>query len=154
MADQMAEQQDKRDIQMVEHTTTTDDQMPTKDDNPLMRSKADDFSVWQSAIKFKRVGFICMAAAFCAALDGYRKTRLCYTGNSTSERTPGADSACAQRLISTAASLLIRDSSSSSLALEQRSSWANTSPPGVAFSLLASSLAKLCVFQLRNCLKA
>jgi hypothetical protein len=81
MAEQMAEQQDKRDIQMVERTTTTDDQMPTKDENPLMRSKADDLSVWQTATRFKRVGFMAMAAAFCAALDGYRKTFLCYTRN-------------------------------------------------------------------------
>ncbi|PMD16021.1 general substrate transporter [Hyaloscypha hepaticicola] len=57
---------------MVERTTTNDDQMPTKDENPLMRSKVDDLSVWQSARKFKRVGFMAMAAAFCAALDGYQ----------------------------------------------------------------------------------
>jgi len=80
MAEQVAEQ-DKRDIQMVEHTTTSDDQMPTKDENPLMRSKADDLSVWQTATRFKRVGFMAMAAAFCAALDGYRKTPPCYTRN-------------------------------------------------------------------------
>jgi hypothetical protein len=122
MAEQMAEQQDKRDIQMVERTTTNDDQMPTKDENPLMRSKVDDLSVWQSARKFKRVGFMAMAAAFCAALDGYRKTHLCFTRNPASQRIQSADSSCAQRSISMVASLLIRDSSSSLLPLEQRSS--------------------------------
>lgn len=122
MADQMAEQQDKRDIQMVERTTTNDDQIPTKDENPLMRSKADDLSVWQTATRFKRVGFMAMAAAFCAALDGYRKTRLYFTRDAASQRIQSADSACAQRSISMAALLLIRDSSSSLLPLEQRSS--------------------------------
>ncbi len=81
----MAEQQEKRDIQMVERTTTNDDQMPTKDENPLMRSKA-DLSVWQTVTRFKRVGFMAMAAAFCAALDGYRKTLLCKTRNPSSQR--------------------------------------------------------------------
>lgn len=74
----MAQQQQlKTDTEMVERTTTNDEQMPTstsKGGAPLMRSKADDLSVWQSALKYKRVGFIAMAAAFCAALDGYRKT--------------------------------------------------------------------------------
>lgn len=68
----MAQQQGKDDVQMVERTNTTDDQMPTKADNPLMRAKADDLSIWQAVLKFKRVGCIAMAAAFCAALDGYR----------------------------------------------------------------------------------
>ncbi len=122
MAHQTAEQQDKRDIQMVERTTTNDDQMPTKDENPLMRSKADDLSVWQTVTRFKRVGFMAMAAAFCAALDGYRKTHLCYTRNPASQRIQSADTAFAQRSISMAASLLTRDSSSSLLPLEQRSS--------------------------------
>ena len=73
----MAEQQGKRDSEMVEAATTTEEQMPTsKGEVPLMRSKADELSVWQSALAFKRVGLIAMTAAFCAALDGYRKTRL------------------------------------------------------------------------------
>jgi hypothetical protein len=125
MADQTAEQQDKRDIQMVERTTTNDDQMPTKDENPLMRSKADDLSVWQTVTRFKRVGFMAMAAAFCAALDGYRKIiRYIFALQETlaSQRIQSADSACAQRSILMAASLLIRDLSSSLPPLEQRSS--------------------------------
>ncbi|KAH8768515.1 general substrate transporter [Hyaloscypha finlandica] len=69
----MAEQQGKRDSEMVEATTTTEEQMPTsKGEVPLMRSKADELSVWQSALVFKRVGLIAMTAAFCAALDGYQ----------------------------------------------------------------------------------
>ena len=39
----------------------------------LMRAKEDDFTVWQSVQRHKRVGAIAMAAAFCASLDGYRK---------------------------------------------------------------------------------
>jgi SP family general alpha glucoside:H+ symporter-like MFS transporter len=71
----MAEQEGKRDIEMVERTTTTDEPMATsKGENPLMRSKEDDLSIWYSALRFKRVGCIAMIAAFCAALDGYRKT--------------------------------------------------------------------------------
>lgn len=75
--DVMAEPQGKRDIDMVERTNTTEEHIPpTKGDNPLMRSKADELSVWQSALIFKRVGVIAMTAAFCAALDGYRTTTL------------------------------------------------------------------------------
>lgn len=70
----MAEQ-GKRDVEMIERTTTADDQQQmstSKDDNLLMRSKADEIGIWQSAWMFKRVGFIAMTAAFCAALDGYQ----------------------------------------------------------------------------------
>ncbi|KAJ3530958.1 hypothetical protein NM208_g9091 [Fusarium decemcellulare] len=41
-------------------------------DGPIMRSKLDDLSVWQSVRKFKRVGCIAMLAAFSASLDGYQ----------------------------------------------------------------------------------
>ncbi len=41
---------------------------------PLMRAKADDLSVWQSVRRYKVVGLIAMAAAFCASLDGYRES--------------------------------------------------------------------------------
>ena len=78
----MAEQ-GKGDVDMVERTTTTEEQMPTsKGENPLMRSKADEVGVWQSVLIFKRVGFMAMTAAFCAALDGYRKTHLCLSERS------------------------------------------------------------------------
>ena len=71
----MAEHQGKSNADMIERTTTTETQMHTsKGGAPLMRSKVDDLSVWQSARLYKRVGFIAMAAAFCAALDGYRET--------------------------------------------------------------------------------
>lgn len=41
---------------------------------PVMRSKADDLTVWQSVRRYRNVGYIAMLAAFCASLDGYRKT--------------------------------------------------------------------------------
>jgi MFS transporter, SP family, general alpha glucoside:H+ symporter len=73
----MAEQEGKREIELLEHIPTTDKQMQTsKGDNPLMRSREDELSIWQSVLRFKRVGCIAMIAAFCAALDGYRKTHL------------------------------------------------------------------------------
>ncbi|KIM99972.1 hypothetical protein OIDMADRAFT_166109 [Oidiodendron maius Zn] len=69
----MAEHQGKSNADMIERTTTTETQMHTsKGGAPLMRSKVDDLSVWQSARLYKRVGCIAMAAAFCAALDGYQ----------------------------------------------------------------------------------
>lgn len=40
---------------------------------PLMRSKEDDMGIWRTVLRHKRVGFIAMAAAFCASLDGYRE---------------------------------------------------------------------------------
>lgn len=44
-----------------------------KDNAPVMRAAVDDYTVWQSVRRFKKVGCIAMAAAFCASLDGYRK---------------------------------------------------------------------------------
>lgn len=46
-----------------------------KDDGPVMRAAVDDYTVWQSVRRFKKVGCIAMAAAFCASLDGYRKPK-------------------------------------------------------------------------------
>lgn len=46
---------------------------PVKDGEPVMRSREDDLSVWQCALRFKRVSLIAMIAAFSASLDGYRK---------------------------------------------------------------------------------
>lgn len=43
------------------------------EEGPVLRAASDDLSVWQSVRRFKRVGYIAMAAAFCASLDGYRK---------------------------------------------------------------------------------
>jgi SP family general alpha glucoside:H+ symporter-like MFS transporter len=67
----------KADSEMVENTAITaatdEDILPTsKGGAPVMRSKADDLSVWQTVRIYKRVGLIAMAAGFCASLDGYR----------------------------------------------------------------------------------
>ncbi|KAK6201791.1 hypothetical protein LQW54_009370 [Pestalotiopsis sp. IQ-011] len=43
-----------------------------KDNAPVMRAAVDDYTVWQSVHRFKKVGLIAMAAAFCASLDGYQ----------------------------------------------------------------------------------
>lgn len=48
------------------------------DYGPVLRAATDDLSVWQSVRRFKKVGYIAMAAAFCASLDGYRKLTLVY----------------------------------------------------------------------------
>lgn len=71
----MEQQQGKTNIEMVERSTTDDRQIPgSKDEgHHVMRSKADELGVWRSVLVFKRVGVIAMIAAFCAALDGYRK---------------------------------------------------------------------------------
>jgi hypothetical protein len=44
----------------------------SRDDGPVLRAATDDLSVWLSVRRFKKVGCIAMAAAFCASLDGYR----------------------------------------------------------------------------------
>lgn len=64
--------------EMIEHSTAINDRAaPTsKGGAPLMRSKADDLTVWESVRVYKRVGLIAMTAAFCASLDGYRKAFL------------------------------------------------------------------------------
>jgi hypothetical protein len=68
----MEQHQGKSNSNMVERVATADTQMPT--------SKVDDLSVWQSALLiYKRVGLTAMAAAFCAALDGYRKNLTPWT---------------------------------------------------------------------------
>lgn len=58
----------------VERVATTEeaDQM-RKDGMPVMRSRADELSIWQSVRRNKVLGLIAMSAAFSAALDGYRK---------------------------------------------------------------------------------
>lgn len=58
----------------VERTPTNDElDQSSKSGSPVMRSKADELSIWQSLRKNKLVGLIAMSAAFTAALDGYRK---------------------------------------------------------------------------------
>jgi hypothetical protein len=70
------QQNTKNNVEMVEQTTAADRQMAVSktEGNHVMRSKADELGVWRSVFLFKRVGAIAMIAAFCAALDGYRKT--------------------------------------------------------------------------------
>ena len=66
---------DAADIDMVENNRMTNDTPPVLIDTgePVMRSKEDDFSVWQTVRRYKFAGSIAMTAAFCASLDGYRK---------------------------------------------------------------------------------
>lgn len=45
---------------------------------PVMRSKEDDLSIWQTVRRYKLVSIMAMAAAFSAALDGYRMALLLY----------------------------------------------------------------------------
>lgn len=61
-------QQAKQDTEMVERRASGDAATM-----PVMRSRFDDLSVWQSVRRYKHVGLIAMTAAFCASLDGYRK---------------------------------------------------------------------------------
>lgn len=68
----------KQETELIEHTTHEMQTPGSKRGAPLMRSRQDDLTVWQSVRRYKRVGFVAMAAAFCAALDGYRKTLLIY----------------------------------------------------------------------------
>lgn len=67
-------QQGKPDSEMIENSSTVKEmQLPISSGGvPLMRSKADDLTVWQSVRLYKRVWLIAMAAAFCASLDGYQ----------------------------------------------------------------------------------
>jgi hypothetical protein len=67
----------KTESDMIENTAAAAEetqQADFKGGAPLMRSREDDISVWQSVRRYKRVGLIAMAAAFCASLDGYRMT--------------------------------------------------------------------------------
>lgn len=67
-------EQNKADAETVEQCARTEtmDGEPTKKGAPLMRSNADDLSIWQSVRQYKLLGVVAMAAAFSAALDGYR----------------------------------------------------------------------------------
>ncbi len=65
--------QETAESEAVENRTTAEEVMPPPKDAPLMRSREDDIPIWQSVRRHKLVGLIAMAAAFCAALDGYRK---------------------------------------------------------------------------------
>jgi MFS transporter, SP family, general alpha glucoside:H+ symporter len=64
--------QDVVEAEVAENRNTTDDAPPIKGCGPVMRSKEDELTVWQSAVRHRVVGCIAMTASFCAALDGYR----------------------------------------------------------------------------------
>lgn len=68
-------EQAKGEDETIEHSGTADDVQYTssKAGMPVMRSKADDLTVWQSVRRYKFVSLIAMVAAFSASLDGYRK---------------------------------------------------------------------------------
>ncbi|TVY24802.1 General alpha-glucoside permease [Lachnellula hyalina] len=72
----MSQRTGKADAEMIEHTAVEQElemHIPNpKGGAPLMRSKADELSVWQSVRVYKRVGVIAMLAAFSASLDGYQ----------------------------------------------------------------------------------
>ena len=58
----------------VEHVSSErEEEAPTKNLAPIMRSREDDLGIWQCVLRFKNVSLIAMAAAFSASLDGYRK---------------------------------------------------------------------------------
>ena len=63
----------KAEVEAVEMHNVADDVPNPKGGAPLMRTKEDDYSVWQTVARYKVVGYIAMAAAFCASLDGYRR---------------------------------------------------------------------------------
>lgn len=66
----------KASTEIVENATPNqrDDTPAIKSMGPIMRSQEDDLGVWQCVRRFKVVSWIAMAAAFSAALDGYRKS--------------------------------------------------------------------------------
>lgn len=67
-------EQTKIETETVEHCARTEtmDGETTKKGALLMRSNADDLSIWQSVRQYKSLGIVAMAAAFSASLDGYR----------------------------------------------------------------------------------
>ncbi|KAJ5217828.1 Major facilitator superfamily domain general substrate transporter [Penicillium citrinum] len=57
----------------VEHVSSErEEEAPTKNLAPIMRSREDDLGIWQCVLRFKNVSLIAMAAAFSASLDGYQ----------------------------------------------------------------------------------
>ncbi|KAF7595497.1 hypothetical protein BBP40_005833 [Aspergillus hancockii] len=53
-------------------TAEEEERMMAKGSAPVMRSKIDDLSVWQTVRRYKVISVVAMAAAFSAALDGYQ----------------------------------------------------------------------------------
>jgi hypothetical protein len=139
-------QQEKAESEMLETTTVASAMQPPISEGapPLMRSKEDDLSIWQSALRYKRVGLLAMTVSFCAALDGYRKA-YSYQARSADVEDDRANRTRQQKSTSIAALSRTKDSSSSSPAMGRRSLRTNMFRRGVEFNLLASSSAKLCV---------
>jgi hypothetical protein len=52
--------------------TTHQPAMAVSKGEPLMRSNLDNLGIWEGLLRYKTVTMIAMAAAFSAALDGYR----------------------------------------------------------------------------------
>lgn len=71
---QIRMEQTKVDTETVEHCARTEtmEEDTAKKGALLMRSNADDLSIWQSVRQYKLIGVVAMAAAFSASLDGYR----------------------------------------------------------------------------------
>ncbi|RAH70519.1 general substrate transporter [Aspergillus aculeatinus CBS 121060] len=65
-------EQEKIEIERVEHLPTEQQYASTEKGQPLMRSELDDLSVWESLGRYRFVTMIAMAAAFSASLDGYQ----------------------------------------------------------------------------------
>jgi hypothetical protein len=62
----------KGNSETIEHVSTQQEPDMASKERPVMRSKVDDMTVWQSVKQFKLVSLVAMAAAFSASLDGYR----------------------------------------------------------------------------------
>jgi hypothetical protein len=61
------------------HQTNQDadpDAAISKGNAPVMRSKVDDLSIWETVRQYKNIGVVAMAGAFSASLDGYREFYL------------------------------------------------------------------------------
>ncbi|KAF4176555.1 hypothetical protein CNMCM8927_000729 [Aspergillus lentulus] len=58
----------------IEQAITTEkmESQVEKGNNPIMRTKEDDFGIWQSVRRYKWVSALAMIAAFSASLDGYQ----------------------------------------------------------------------------------
>lgn len=69
----------------IEHYATAEEMQraTSAGADPVMRSKIDDLSVWQAVKQYRLVSMLAMAAAFCASLDGYRKSTVGTVANVT-----------------------------------------------------------------------
>jgi hypothetical protein len=112
-------EQDKAKTDMVEQWVPNqmEHDEVTKGDAPVMRSKVDDLSVWQSVRQYKVIGVVAMAAAFSASMDGYRGFFMPSFSSTNGDRV---DDMSGQKSTLTEVSRPIKVSFVSSQALEQR----------------------------------